>query len=140
MEKPHRGMVDVSGQAQGARRVEAEGYLMADPETIAAIRDNTLSQADPLPTARAAALLGIKQTDRLIPHGHPTEVTGADVEFEFSSNSVCVRCRVRADARTDPGVEALEGVMQGLLALFDMVKDRCPMALCQRIALVPQQG
>ena len=135
-----KGSVDVSERDESARRAVAEGFLVADPETIEAVRTNGLPKSDPEATARAAALLAVKRTPSLVPHCHPIRVTAVGVEFEFSMNSVRVVCDVRAVDRTGPEMEAMHGVAAALLTLYDMVKGRCPTAALDRIALREKEG
>jgi cyclic pyranopterin phosphate synthase len=132
--------VDVSGRDETPRRAVAEGFLVADPDTIRAIREGRLPKAEPLATARAAALLAVKDTPRLIPHCHPIRVTAATVEFDFAVNSVQVRCEVRAVDRTGPQMEAIVGVTAALLTLYDMAKALCPTASMERVRLVEKEG
>ena len=135
-----KGMVDVSDRDRTPRRAVAEGTLLADAETIEAVRGGRLPKADPVATARAAALLAVKATPRLIPHCHPINVTAASVDFEFSEGSIRVTCEVHAADRTGPPMEALCGVTTALLTLYDMIKYRCPGASLQRIVLVEKEG
>jgi len=132
--------VDISERPESLRRAVAEGFLLADPDTIEAVRCGALPKSDPLPTARAAALLAVKRTPQLVPHCHPLRITAVGVRFEFSMNSVRVLCEVRARDRTGPDMEALCGVTGALLTLYDMVKGRCPSAVLERIALLEKQG
>ena len=134
------GTVDVSDREMTRRRAVAEGTLLADAETIEAVRKGHLPKADPLATARAAALLAIKATPRLIPHCHPINVTAASVDFEFSDSSIRVICEVHVVDRTGPPVEALCGVTTALLTLYDVIKHRCPGAELKRIALLEKEG
>ena len=140
MGDPLEGMVDVSGREPTPRRAVAEGFLLADPDAIEAIRENRLPKSDPIPTARAAALLAVKETPRLVPHCHPIHVTSAEVRFEFAANSVRAVCEVRALDRTGPQVEAMQGVTTALLVLYDMAKAICPTAQIARVALLEKEG
>ena len=133
-------MIDVSDREETRRRALAEGYLVAGPEAVEAVRANRLTKADPLPTARAAALLAVKNTPTTVPHCHPVRVTAATVDFEFSTNAVKVTCEVCACDRTGPQMEALCGVTAALLALYDLVKGLCPTARLDRVALVEKEG
>ena len=133
-------MIDVSEREEGRRRAVADGYLVADPATVEGIRTDSLPKPDPLGTARAAALLAIKNTPHAIPHCHPIRVTHASVEFEFAADSVRVVCEVAAVDRTGPQMEALSGVTSALLVLYDMVKGRCPTASLARIGLAEKEG
>jgi len=134
------GMVDVSGKEPTRRVAVAESVLRADEATIEAIAGNSLPKADPLPTARAAALLAVKGTPALIPHCHVIPVTDATVEFALGRDAVTVRCRVGTFARTGAEMEALCGASVAALTLYDMIKAVCPGACIERTRLVEKAG
>jgi cyclic pyranopterin phosphate synthase len=140
MQQPAQGMVNVSGRQEELRRAVAEGFLLADPAAVEAVRANNAPKADPLATARTAALLAVKNTPLAIPHCHPIRVTEVKVEFDLSVNSVRVVCEVQAVDRTGPQMEALCGVTGALLTLYDMIKGICPTACMARISLVEKEG
>ena len=134
------GMVDVSGKEVTRRVAVAEAVLVADAETLAALRENRLPKADPIPTARAAALLAVKGTPAMIPHCHPIPVTDTKLEFEFAEESVTVRCRVATMARTGAEMEALCGASVATLTIYDMLKGICRGAEITRVRLLEKSG
>jgi cyclic pyranopterin phosphate synthase len=134
------GMVDVSGKDVTRRLAVAESVLAADAQTLAALRANRLPKLDPLPTARAAALLALKATPNLIPHCHPIPVTDATVEFDLAEDAVTVRCTVGTLARTGAEMEALVGASVATLTLYDMIKGVCRGAQILRTRLVSKSG
>jgi len=138
--EPLKGTVDISERGESPRRAVAEGFLVADPATIEAVRAGALPKGDPVATARTAGLLAVKRTPGLIPHCHPVRVTAAALQFEFSANAIRVACEVRAIDRTGPEMEAMHGVAAALLTLYDMVKGRCPTAMLRRIGLLEKEG
>jgi cyclic pyranopterin phosphate synthase len=140
MAKPKQGMVNVSGKDETRRVALAQALLRADEQTLEAIRANKLPKADPLPTARAAALLAAKATPGLIPHCHPIALTDADVEFTLGADSVTIRCRVETIARTGVEMEALCGASVAALTLYDMIKAVCPGAEIARVRLLEKSG
>lgn len=140
MDHGGKGMVDVSGKEETRRVAVAESLLRADEATLKAIAGNALPKADPLPTARAAALLAIKGTPHLIPHCHPIPVTDAQVEFSLGTDSLTIRCRVGTFARTGVEMEALCGATVAALTLYDMIKAVCPAAEIGRVRLLEKSG
>lgn len=140
MSEGQQGMVDVSGKEQTLRVAVAESVLKADQATLKALAENSLAKADPLPTARAAALLAVKGTPALIPHCHPIPLTDAKVEFSLGSDSVTIRCRVSTFARTGAEMEALCGAAVAALTLYDMLKAACPGAEITRVRLLEKSG
>ena len=135
-----KGMVDVSGKDVTRRVAVAESVLSADEPTLAALRENRLPKADPLPTARAAALLALKATPNLIPHCHTIPVTDATLEFELGPDTVTVRCTVGTVARTGAEMEALVGASVAALTLYDMIKSICRGAQIVRTRLLEKSG
>lgn len=140
MAQPRKGMVDVSGKDVTLRVALAESVLRADRATLAALRGGNLPKADPLPTARAAGLLAVKDTPRLIPHCHNIPITDAEVEFELGEQEITVRCRVATLARTGAEMEALTGAGVAALTLYDMLKGVCRGAEIARTRLLEKSG
>jgi len=117
------GTVDISRKAPSLRRSVAESTLVVSTEIVEAVRANALPKKDPLATARAAALLAVKQTPALIPHCHPVAITGITVEFELGDDSIRVRCEVVSRDRTGPEIEAMCGASVAALTLYDVIKN-----------------
>ncbi|KPK62752.1 MAG: molybdenum cofactor biosynthesis protein MoaC [Planctomycetes bacterium SM23_32] len=133
-------MVDVSGKEPTRREAVAEALLRADERTLKALQEGALPKADPLPTARAAALLAVKATPGLIPHCHPIPLTDADVEFTLAADAIVVHCHVAATARTGVEMEALCGATIAALTLYDMLKALCPAAEIAHVRLLEKSG
>ena len=134
------GTVDVSGKSASLRRAVAQSTLTAAPEAIEAIEKNTLPKKDAVATARAAGMLAVKDTPRLIPHCHPIAITGISFDFEFARDSVTVRCEVTACDRTGPEMEALCGAAVAALTLYDMIKGVARGASLTGTFLVEKEG
>jgi cyclic pyranopterin phosphate synthase len=134
------GMVDVSGKDPTHRVAVAQSVLRADPRAVRTLADNALPKSDPLPTARAAALLAVKRTPELIPHCHTIPITDVDVEFALGEDRVTIRCRVAAVARTGVEMEALCGASVAALTLYDMMKAVCPGAELTGTRLLEKTG
>ena len=134
------GMVDVSGKEVTRRVAVAQAVLKADEATITAVRENSLPKADPVPTARAAALLAVKATPDLIPHCHPIPVTDTKLDFELGTDRVTIHCRVAVVARTGAEMEALCGASVAALTLYDMLKAVCRGAEILRVRLLEKSG
>ena len=135
-----KGMIDISEKQPTRRLAEAVAVIKSDAETVQALKDNTLPKADPLPTARAAALLALKRTAQLIPHCHPIPITDAEVEFEVRREEIVCCCRVATQARTGVEMEALCGAAMAALTLYDMIKGVCPGAEIRRTRLLEKSG
>jgi cyclic pyranopterin phosphate synthase len=140
MDEPRQGMVDVSAKEPTHRAAVAESVLVADRQALRAIEQNALPKADPLPTARAAALLAVKNTAGLVPHCHPIQLTDATVEFSIAEAAVTIRCRVQAVAKTGAEMEALVGAAVAALTLYDMIKGVCPGARIEGLRVLEKSG
>jgi len=135
-----KGTADISRKPATPRRALAQSTLAAPAEVITAIRDDALSKADPLATARAAGMLAAKATPSLVPHCHPIAITGISFEFDFAETAVAVRCEVTADDRTGPEMEALVGAAAAALTLYDMIKGTTREARIVETRLLEKEG
>lgn len=117
-------MVDVSGKPPTRRRAVAEGCIRMRPETLAAVRDESVEKGDVLTVARLASVGGAKRTADLVPLCHPLPLDGIDVEVAEDDDlpGLRIRVAVTTEARTGVEMEALTAVAAGLLAVYDMCK------------------
>jgi cyclic pyranopterin phosphate synthase len=117
-------MVDVGDKPVTRRVAVAEGVIRMRRATVAAIRQGEIEKGEALAVARVAAIEGVKRTASLIPLCHPLPIDSIDVTIELveSLPGARVEVRVSAEWRTGVEMEALTGVMMGLLTLYDMCK------------------
>ncbi len=117
-------MVDVSDKDITARIAVAENHIKMQPETFDIIRENRAKKGDVLGIARIAGIMAAKKTSELIPLCHPIGLTRVEVEFESDSERSQVHCQVRAETRSQTGVEmeALIGLQIALATIYDMCK------------------
>ena len=117
-------MVDISDKPITRRVAIAEGEIQMQPNTFEAIRAGQVEKGEALAVARVAAIEGAKAASSIIPLCHPIPLDGVDVEIEVIEKLPGYRLRVRASAewRTGVEMEALSGVVAGLLSLYDMCK------------------
>ncbi len=120
-------MVDVGNKPAVKRTAIAEGFFVAQPETL----DRLLGQnnAQPLPkgeavaVARVAGVMAAKRTGELIPLCHPLPITHAGVDFErVNPNTLRITGAASITAPTGVEMEALTAVTVALLTLYDMAK------------------
>ncbi|MEM4293846.1 MAG: cyclic pyranopterin monophosphate synthase MoaC [Thermoplasmata archaeon] len=116
------GMVNVSEKEDVPRRAEAAGKIFLRKETIRAIEENRVRKGNPIVVAETSGMLAVKRTWESIPHCHQIPITGVDFSFEIKENYISVRCRVEAIYKTGVEMEALAGVTNALLTIWDMVK------------------
>jgi cyclic pyranopterin phosphate synthase len=117
-------MVDVGGKATTRRRAVAEAFVIAQPETIAAITGGTLKKGDALAVARIAGIMAAKKTAELIPLCHPIPLTKVTVEIEPTRDAGSLHVVATAETVGQTGVEmeALTAASVAALTLYDMAK------------------
>ncbi len=117
-------MVDVSEKPQAARAATASGSITMRPDTLAAIRDNTIRKGDVLGIARIAAIMAAKRTSDMIPLCHPISLSDVGVDFTLDDQlpGVRVRSHARTTGQTGVEMEALTAVSIALLTIYDMAK------------------
>ncbi|MEM2109099.1 MAG: cyclic pyranopterin monophosphate synthase MoaC [Candidatus Odinarchaeota archaeon] len=117
-------MVDISGKEDVLRVATAVGVIKLKKKTIEAIKKGEIKKGDPLVNARYAAVNAVKHTSSLIFLAHPIPITNVDVNFKINDeeNSIRAEVTVKSIGKTGVELEALNGVMIGLLSIWDMCK------------------
>ncbi|MBU4373963.1 MAG: cyclic pyranopterin monophosphate synthase MoaC [Euryarchaeota archaeon] len=116
-------MVDISDKRDVARRAVASGEIQLQPKTIEAIKNRQIVKGEVLETARIAAVMAVKRTSSVIPMCHQIPITGIDVQFEISIDTIKASVEVKSVGKTGVEMEALHGVSVALLTIWDMVKS-----------------
>jgi len=126
-------MVDVSEKPVTARYARATGSIRMKPETLEAIRRNSLAKGDVLSVARVAGIMAAKRTAELIPLCHSLPLSDIQVELTLDEELPGVRCEAtaRTNAQTGVEMEAIAAVAISLVTVYDMAKaiDR-DMSIC----------
>ncbi|MFK7994614.1 MAG: cyclic pyranopterin monophosphate synthase MoaC [Granulosicoccus sp.] len=117
-------MVDVGDKEVTHRIAVAGGSISMLPDTFAMVCAGTHKKGDVLGIARVAGIMASKRTSDLIPLCHPIGLTRVEVEFITDEPTHKVHCRVRAETRSQTGVEmeALIGLQVALATIYDMCK------------------
>jgi len=117
-------MVDVGDKAVTHRVAVAGGTIAMLPATYEMVCAGTHKKGDVLGIARVAGIMASKRTSDLIPLCHPIGLTRVEVEFTTNDKTTSVECRVRAETRSQTGVEmeALIGLQVALATIYDMCK------------------
>jgi cyclic pyranopterin monophosphate synthase len=117
-------MVDVSEKPVTARYARATGSIRMKPETLDAIRRNSLAKGDVLSVARIAGVLAAKRTAELIPLCHTLPLSDIQVDLVLDDALPGVRCEViaRTNAQTGVEMEAITAVAMSLVTVYDMAK------------------
>ena len=116
-------MVDVGQKDVTQRHAVASARVRMSPETLAAIKENTLAKGDVLGVARVAGIMAAKKVDQLIPLAHPLPIEYAGVEFEYEQNALLIRADVTVQAKTGVEMEALTAAAVAALTVYDMAKS-----------------
>ena len=117
-------MVDVGEKPVTHRLAVAEGEIRMLAATFDMVCAGTHKKGDVLGIARIAGIMAAKKTSELIPLCHPIGLTRVEVEFVTDGVASVVRCQVRAETRSQTGVEmeALIGLQVALATIYDMCK------------------
>ena len=115
-------MVDVTEKAPTCRAATAEGWVLAAPETMEAIRTGGVKKGDVLAVSQVAGIMAAKRTWELIPMCHPLPLTGVDITFELSADRLRILATVRCTGPTGVEMEALTAVSAAALTVYDMCK------------------
>lgn len=116
------GMVDISDKIIQKRTSTAGGIIYLSAKSIAAIRDNTNPKGNVLENARLAAIHAVKKTPEFVFMAHPIVINSTKVYFDVYDDRISCIVQVKAHDRTGVEIEALAGVMNALLAIFDLSK------------------
>jgi len=115
-------MVDISKKPVIRRQALAEGRIILQESTMRLIEEGRIEKGDPLQIASLAAIQAVKSTPSSLILCHPLPISGTNVSFTKSRNSIIARVEVTAESRTGVEMEALNAVSCALLNIWDVVK------------------
>jgi len=115
-------MVDISEKKTVKREAIAEGKIILKPETINLIREKKIEKGDPLQISLVSATNAVKSTPELVPFCHFILLEDIKVNFDVEDFFITVRVKVRSSSKTGVEIEALSGVLNALLNIWDVVK------------------
>ena len=117
--------VDISSKPVSIREAVAEGYLYLKSETLQKIMNRKVAKGDIYESARLAAIHGVKQTPTMLILTHPIPILNVKTNITVMDESSALRLEVgvKTEAKTGCEMEALAGVVNGLLMVWDMVKQ-----------------
>ena len=135
-------MVDVSAKAETERMARATGTIRMQPQTLEAIRTNSLKKGDVLAVARVAGVMAAKKTSELIPLCHPLALTDVQIAIEIDPAlpGLRVEAVARTFGRTGVEMEAISAVCVTLITVFDMAKGVDRTLVVSDITLVEKLG
>jgi cyclic pyranopterin phosphate synthase len=117
-------MVDVSAKEATERVARAAGSIRMKPETLAAIRENSIVKGNVVATAKIAGVLAAKRTPELIPLCHSLPLTNVEVAITPDEALPGLRCEatVKTTGKTGVEIEAMTAVAVSLITVYDMAK------------------
>ncbi len=148
-------MRDITHKISTLRTATASAVLYITDQTALKIKQGELPKGDLFDVARAAAFLGAKATPQLLPHCHPVNIDGMEVDFnnvypythpEYfpgeQPGRVGIQLNVSAKSigRTGIEMEALAAVSVAALELYDMLKPIDDQLEIGHIRLVNKTG
>lgn len=134
-------MVDITHKSNTKRTAIAQAIVHASKtETITAIKENLVPKGNVLDFARAAALLGVKNTSNSIPDCHPLPIEHCKVDYELLDKQIIIKLTVETIYKTGVEVEAMHGAMIAALTLYDMLKPIDKELVIGDIRLLKKKG
>ncbi len=116
-------VVDITRKPPVRREAVASGFIKLRKTSVEAIKTGRVGKGDVKSVASIAAIMGVKETPRIIPLTHPIPIEHVEPRIILRDDGVEVRVRVATTAKTGVEMEALAGVAAALLSIWDMVKS-----------------
>jgi len=116
-------MVDITHKSNTLRIATAQAIVrVSKPETIKAIKNNTVPKGNVFAMSKAAGLLAVKKTPDLLPDCHPLPIEYTGIDYEINGLEITVLCTIKTIYKTGVEVEAMHGASVVALNMYDMLK------------------
>jgi molybdenum cofactor biosynthesis protein MoaC len=117
-------MIDVTEKQITLRTATARGEIRMQADTLSRVENNDLPKGNLLDVAKAAAFIGAKQTQNLIPHCHPIPIENLEIKFELHKDLPGITAEVFAKTVYKTGIEmeAMTALSVALLTIYDLLK------------------
>lgn len=116
-------MVDITHKNTTLRTATAQAVVkVSKPETIEAIKNDTVPKGHVFAMSKAAGLLGVKRTPDILPDCHPLPIEFTGVEYAINGLEITVLFTVKTIYKTGVEVEAMHGASVVALNMYDMLK------------------
>ncbi|MDD7887291.1 bifunctional molybdenum cofactor biosynthesis protein MoaC/MoaB [Flavivirga sp. 57AJ16] len=116
-------MVDITHKNTTLRTAIAQAVVkVSKPETIEAIKNDTVPKGHVFAMSKAAGLLGVKRTPDILPDCHPLPIEFTGVEYEINGLEITILFTVKTIYKTGVEVEAMHGASVVALNMYDMLK------------------
>ncbi|MBQ8539205.1 MAG: cyclic pyranopterin monophosphate synthase MoaC [Ruminococcus sp.] len=133
-------MVDISDKTATKRVAVATAFIKMNPETLAKIKEGTVSKGNVLAVAQVAGIMAAKNTPSLIPMCHHIMLSGADISFDIEENGIRLFSEIKCKGETGVEMEALNAVSVAALTIYDMCKAVQKNMVISDIHLVSKTG
>ncbi len=134
-------MVDITHKSSTLRTAIAQAIVkVSKPETIEAIKNDTVPKGNVFAMSKAAGLLGVKKTPELLPDCHPMPIEFAGIEYEINGLEITVLFTVKTIYKTGVEVEAMHGASIVALNMYDMLKPIDKGIEIHQIKLLQKKG
>lgn len=116
-------MVDITHKINTLRIATAQAIVkVSKPETITAIKNDTVPKGNVFAMSKAAGLLGVKKTPEILPDCHPLPIEYTGIEYVINDLEITVTCTIKTIYKTGVEVEAMHGASVVALNMYDMLK------------------
>jgi molybdenum cofactor biosynthesis protein MoaC len=134
-------MVDITNKSNTLRIATAQAIVkVSKPETIAAIKNDTVPKGNVFAMSKAAGLLAVKKTPDILPDCHPLPIEYTGIEFEINDLEITINCTIKTIYKTGVEVEAMHGASVVALNMYDMLKPIDKNIEIVQIKLVSKKG
>ena len=134
-------MVNITAKNTSLRVATAQAIVkVSKPETIAAIKNDTVPKGNVFAMSKAAGLLGVKRTPDILPDCHPLPIEFTAVEYEINGLEIKVLFTVKTIYKTGVEVEAIHGASVVALNMYDMLKPIDKLIEIEHIKLLSKKG
>jgi cyclic pyranopterin monophosphate synthase len=134
-------MVDITHKNNTLRVATAQAKIkFGNPNTIEAVKNNTVPKGNVLEMAKTAGLFAVKNTHLSIPDCHPLPIEYTSVEYQLGDNCIDILFHVKTVYKTGVEVEAMHGASIVALTMYDMLKPIDKEIEILNIKLVQKKG
>ena len=134
-------MIDITHKSSTLRIAIAQAIVkVSKPETIIAIKNDTVPKGNVFAMSKAAGLLGVKRTPDLLPDCHPMPIEFTSVEYKINGLEITIIFTVKTIYKTGVEVEAMHGASVVALNMYDMLKPIDKGIEIHHIKLISKKG
>lgn len=140
-------MVNVASKNSSERIAQARCFVELPDIVFQKLQEKNsamISKKGPvLATSIIAGVMAAKKTSELIPFCHQVQLDGCDISIEFDDirhQSLKIECTVTTNSKTGVEMEALVGVSNAALCVYDMCKGFSHDIKITDICLIKKSG